>query len=1284
MGDVRRSLTAVFLVFVSGLVLQAAPPVPRQGEMDDYTLLLASFESDPQRADYAHGWDQFAGSGAQLVEGYYGKGLNLRELQHRLENYEASSALTSFLNYWGFWPRGNILYDEGTIEFWFKIGERNAIRNHPGQRLFFFHYYQPLTAVDRGNGRTQPVQPFISLTSNRLSWLLVTLKGGISEGSVSLDRIPGFKGLDPNDWHHFAVTWADGELVFYLDGKVLATDNLEGQGGIAWVAATHRDIAMNGIVLDELRISSIARYRENFEPQWRDGRRPPWAFPGNPEARRHAARYREPLRPEAMPLMTRGNTRQWNAGGLELRFDAETGYLFEPGQRGSPIAGGLMLWEGYDRNAWQPQAVTNWSEQGNRLSFEQSWPSGLTVFHELEREPGTEQLLYWKMTFHNRGKENLLLEALLSMGVLWKNTVEWFDGSWVQTKLQLPRRRDDFVATLPAVAAASSDQRWMLLGLDPHQLLSVLIGEWVPLEGTGGQLRQGTRVVLAPEERQELQFIVASGEGVHGALEGIDFYHRQAPDLYRQDPLVPMHSYLPITHYFEHIYIPDLARQTYAANQWGHGPSHTKGDEWGSEEWWNKSELKGRFDYRHAESMQKSWRSIENMRQQLLWRTKYSYDYAYALRRYHYVPNLTPIFIVEDLRPGYRPEDDPLVAGQYYTTINGNWIVNEYRNPLGDHFINSSVNLIRHIGRYSPGFINDMSQTAPYRHNDDAVGETAGRAFSPDRGEYIVGAFGHVDRYRAIGEEMFNGYRMSVWSDGGVASYLLGAHSSANVIEGGAMLNYLTGPGQVYIPGRILLGEKPLAVHFPEGSDLTGQFFRPEEFTPESLREYYRYNLRQLFLFALDHGIYLDPIALQGKQWMMEHNPILVESISSGRRILNAAEVKSPLWVRRAGEGPSSLLVIGNHSPRTESSPVLAYDSYFGNLGRPVFGPYFGGALETAVLDEKRTQTEVVSVEGRGVEALRLLGWMRGNVDKYSVHWSGDGLTISVEVKANGKGQFHFVPQSFEPVYEIVSAVRNGAAVRPEGDGAYPLQSGDVLQLEYRTPWLDFSAEEWEALDLINEDGRTNFVIIGDLNPGFDQGTALLINQFLSQYDEEDGILGNTREAVLVGRKDHIPSGYQGWSLIFDPSRSELGHGRVRIDVEDAAVYFEAPSSGELRRTAILFLRLLDRKYPHVGRFLPLRKRGLVGFTNGVPSVSSSGDESPWETWFRSSSSKTADFFSKFADPDFLSKPLLDADYEDLYEGGNMNFQGRYRLRHAPYLFEPTFGDQFVYGFKEE
>jgi hypothetical protein len=60
---------------------------------------------------------------------------------------------------------------------------------------------------------------------------------------------------------------------------------------------------------------------------------------------------------------------------------------------------------------------------------------------------------------------------------------------------------------------------------------------------------------------------------------------------------------------------------------------------------------------------------------------------------------------------------------------------------------------------------------------------------------------------------------------------------------------------------------------------------------------------------------------------------------------------------------------------------------------------------------------------------------------------------------------------------------------------------------------------------------------------------------------------------------------------------------------------------------------------------------------------------------------KTQAFFRDFADPEFLVKPILKPELEDVYEGGTIDFEGKYALRHPPYLFEPTFDEDYVYGF---
>ena len=51
------------------------------------------------------------------------------------------------------------------------------------------------------------------------------------------------------------------------------------------------------------------------------------------------------------------------------------------------------------------------------------------------------------------------------------------------------------------------------------------------------------------------------------------------------------------------------------------------------------------------------------------------------------------------------------------------------------------------------------------------------------------------------------------------------------------------------------------------------------------------------------------------------------------------------------------------------------------------------------------------------------------------------------------------------------------------------------------------------------------------------------------------------------------------------------------------------------------------------------------------------------------------------SEQDFLFKPLLKPEFYSLYDGGTTDFSGKYPIAAPPFLFEPTYADDFVYGF---
>jgi len=188
--------------------------------------------------------------------------------------------------------------------------------------------------------------------------------------------------------------------------------------------------------------------------------------------------------------------------------------------------------------------------------------------------------------------------------------------------------------------------------------------------------------------------------------------------------------------------------------------------------------------------------------------------------------------------------------------------------------------------------------------------------------------------------------------------------------------------------------------------------------------------------------------------------------------------------------------------------------------------------------------------------------------------------------------------------------------------------------------------------------GQANFCLIANPGSSFDTGTAGMLNQFLEQYDEEDGVWGNLTQAPIGAT---APEGFAGWRIII-ASDAEVEPSRARLDLPNRAIHVEGRSPGEARRAMVVFLRLLDRKYPHVGRLFPLKyypKHPLELMTE-----------------------QTRQFFTDFPDQQFLVKPILRREHEELYANDNMDFAGKYDLRWSPYIFEPTYGDDYVYGFE--
>ncbi len=770
------------------------------------------------------------------------------------------------------------------------------------------------------------------------------------------------------------------------------------------------------------------------------------------------------------------------------------------------------------------------------------------------------------------------------------------------------------------------------------------------------------------------------GNGDFGTLDAVNAYHERFPHLYRLLPDTSIYTYMPLTQYYNASKCVDMKRLGYAGNFWGHGPGHDKGDEIGNPDWWDNPEFFDVGNYNYTRRIERMWGSVFNLRERIGYFFRQSYDNFYTIRRFHTCPDLTPTYIMNKIWPGYVPNEDPLTMGQYYTTQWGYNIVNEYNTPLGFHFRENMRRFLYETKGYCPGFINDMSHAGSlYRHNDPIAQHTPGRAFARDLGAFVRKAAGRRQRYEDLMGFMVNSNRLTYWSDGGSFSYTIGAYSAGIAIEGAGMYKDLTGSGDYVVPARFLVGEKPFGAMTHLNDDWIGYYLEPDMFTPATLRDYYRYCGRQLVLFCLKNGVTLDPGSYMfGRQAELELAPIMVESTARGRRLVPAASIDEPLWVVRSGRDFDTLFVVGNEQPAAQASALAIHRRYFPQ-GAPLVMDWFG--QETAQRVTADRVTVPVNVAPRDIAALKPVAFLEtAGPAAAAATLSGDGLALSLDITLTLETDAELLLNTFAPIYHLAEITIDGTPAAIITGEPFPISAGrHVVAAVCRQQTLDFDAATWAQVDLL-KDGQNNVLLvsdpgvryeIGENDPsafriGFERGTASLFNEFLQQYDAEDGILGNLSEANVVRER---PADYAGWSIELLQTPEAPG-GRVRIDAAAHRIFVEAMTQGHMRRAMVVFMRLVDRKYPHIGRFHELRDRkAAFDPETGVP----------FDKWIIRKA--TRDFFEAFPDRHFWAKPILAPEYESLYADGNMDFAGKYTLRRAPFLYEPTFDETYVYGY---
>ena len=440
-----RKIRTVFALVLCSMTLAGAP-----FKADKDTLLLSGFEKSLQEADFAAGPVGFYGSGATYAPGYYGKGIDLRGRSLGKDfKKNAEMAHSAVFTNMAMFTFGNLLPDEGTLEM-FVLLENAPAKPEPNHGVLLNAFVGRF--IEDGKSYQAPM---MRLSRGRFEWRFPIWSNDNRDNWSGRYQ---FKPSLKNGWHHVAVTWAQGEAVIYLDGRILASCNLKDKYGLTIFHHLNHGVYLGGHVIDELRISATARYKGEFEPNWKDGKRPAHAFAGVGNVKRYPAIYRP----------------------------APDGKL----QSAVSIPGTdtkLTVLEGLARN---PLASKGFEKQGNG-KFQGNYSADLQlkgVVSALAQGNGKRI----ELTFRNNGKKDAYIECLLAFPPL-KGENQLFDGADIKNVPAFSTYRDSYPSILPLAAAASKTE-FRAVALDP----SFPYNDLVYARDTRLGSAQGTKFALAP------------------------------------------------------------------------------------------------------------------------------------------------------------------------------------------------------------------------------------------------------------------------------------------------------------------------------------------------------------------------------------------------------------------------------------------------------------------------------------------------------------------------------------------------------------------------------------------------------------------------------------------------------------------------------------------------------------------------------------------------------------------------------------------------------------------
>ncbi len=245
---------AISVLFISSEI--KAENLKDEFQPDGHTLFLCHYNSSLD-AGYSKGDPKCFGN-ASLTKGEKGKFGEAVVLSAKTNEYTFIPLGRGFIKYE---TKDNLNQKEGTIEFCFFLFKEPKEFPSPARVTFLNCAEKPdrcLTAFFES--KKDGVSPFHFWVNNMPDWKKRT---GYVTCAFSMDKIT------KETWYHLAMSWDKKNIYLFLDGKLESKKKANMEFPPIAPKIQIGGLGFEGLI-DELRISDICRYREDFNPRGRN------------------------------------------------------------------------------------------------------------------------------------------------------------------------------------------------------------------------------------------------------------------------------------------------------------------------------------------------------------------------------------------------------------------------------------------------------------------------------------------------------------------------------------------------------------------------------------------------------------------------------------------------------------------------------------------------------------------------------------------------------------------------------------------------------------------------------------------------------------------------------------------------------------------------------------------------------------------------------------------------------------------------------------------------------